>query len=400
MQRQIHGAFPLRKQKITMQRRPQAKGDSIEREDRKPSPVQMNNSSDEVKQSEKAVGIGVAGEVRRSESDNSSDAGSGSDTDSSHQSESSEIQAKTGAKKSFSPTGRITTPTEFDVLFGRGKPYQMHPGNLRLHSVVKRHKDRYTNARRHEKLAIATEVVNLIKNGGPKPARFLKLASGGSYWVEQTTKRATEKVGHALRGKPRSRRRGSWSENSESGRDVMPFAAMSSSDMAGIDDSDRFPPSERAERRILLRRISQLDTVTLNAIVQQYASGETAGDAASASVQATAATGGINPVVPVLSGGLAGTILAGGLGTGLSALTGSPGLIIPLSTLGTLPREASVDPALAAALLQQSQIHQAAALLSTSGQAEQQRLVEAYLQQARQNGNNIGSSLNHNPPFY
>ena len=373
---------------ITMQRRPPAKGDSNEREDRKPSPVQMNNSSDEVEQSEKARGIGVADEVGRPESDNSSDGGSGSDTDSS-QSELSEIQAKTGAKKAFSPTERITTPTEFDVLFGRGKPYQMHPGNLRLHSVVKSHKDRYTNARRHEKLAIATEVVNLIKNGGPKPARFLKLAPGGSYWVEQTTKRATEKVGHALRGKPRSRR-GSWSENLESGRDVRPFAAMSNSEMAGLDDSDRFPQSERSERRILLRRISQLDTVTLNAIVQQYASGETAGGAASASVQATAATGGINPVVPVLSGGLAGTLLAGGIGTGLSSLTGSPGLLIPLNTLGALPREASVDPALAAALLQQSQIHQAAALLSTSGQAEQQRLVEAYLQQARQNGSNHG----------
>ena len=376
-----------------MQRRHPPKGDGDENDDRKPSALEKNNLSCGVESDKKVSSTEKPDDGRRDESDSSSDDGSGSDSDSSH-SESSDGHKKAEADaKPGSPTERITTPTQMDVLFGRGKPYQTHPGNLRLHSVVKRHKDRYTNARRHEKLAIATEVVNLIKNGGLKPARFLKLASGGSYWVEQTTKRAIEKVGHALRGKPRSRRRGSGSEQSDSGRDVRPFAAVSNPDMAGIDDSDMFPAAERAERRGLLRQIAQLDTATLSNIVVQYTSGEPPGIAATT---LPVSAGAFNPVI---SAGLTPTLLAGGLGT-IAPLVGRPDFFIPTSAIGSLQREASVDPNLAAAaLLQQSQIHQAANILSASGQTEQQRLLVAYLQQARQNNDVYPTSgLNRQPP--
>lgn len=50
---------------------------------------------------------------------------------------------------------RISQPTRFDVLLGRGKPYQGHAGNIRLHKVVDLYKPRYSQARRHEKTEIA-----------------------------------------------------------------------------------------------------------------------------------------------------------------------------------------------------------------------------------------------------
>lgn len=99
---------------------------------------------------------------------------------------------------------RVNQPTQFDVLFGRGKPYQGHTGNIRLHKVVELYKPRYCQARRHEKTEIAEEIVQFIKNGGGnKAGRFLKREEGQECWVEVSDAIARDKVSHALRGKPR-----------------------------------------------------------------------------------------------------------------------------------------------------------------------------------------------------
>jgi hypothetical protein len=98
---------------------------------------------------------------------------------------------------------RIHRPTQHDVLFGRGKPYQGHEGNQRLHKVVNLYKARYSQARRHEKTEIAEEIVQFIKTGGTKAGRFLKRVEGEECWVEVGDSIARDKVSHALRGKPR-----------------------------------------------------------------------------------------------------------------------------------------------------------------------------------------------------
>jgi len=92
-------------------------------------------------------------------------------------------------------------PTDYDVLFGRGKPFQDHPGNLRLHSVVNVYKPNYSQARRHEKTAIAEDVVKLIKSDRKQVGRFLKQADGR--WEVVSDIEARAKVSHALRGKSR-----------------------------------------------------------------------------------------------------------------------------------------------------------------------------------------------------
>ena len=88
---------------------------------------------------------------------------------------------------------KISKPSSFDVLFGRGKPYQGHEGNIRLHKIVNVHKERYLKSRRDDKFAIAEEIVQYIKQGGDgsdgskskkQRGRFLKRVDGEEYWVE------------------------------------------------------------------------------------------------------------------------------------------------------------------------------------------------------------------------
>lgn len=105
-------------------------------------------------------------------------------------------------------TSRILRPAHMDVLFGRGKPYQSHPGNNRLHEVVELCKDRYSQARRHVKTEIAQEIVDYIKVGCTVPGRFLKRVEGDGTWAEVSDDVARDKVSHALRGKPRKDEKG------------------------------------------------------------------------------------------------------------------------------------------------------------------------------------------------
>ena len=101
------------------------------------------------------------------------------------------------------------------MYVGRGKPYQNHPGNIRLHQVVQHHKARYAKAKRQDKVSIAAEVLELIKDFKPpiqlqqqqqheEGVRFLRRAvtdEGEQYWTVVKHTVALDKVGHALRGK-------------------------------------------------------------------------------------------------------------------------------------------------------------------------------------------------------
>ena len=109
-----------------------------------------------------------------------------------------------------SGTSIVGCPTSCDVLFGRGKPFQSHPGNIRLHKIVDLYKARYSQARRHKKTEMAEEIVQIIKCGGGGSAgsagsgstmagRFLKRLDD-DVWVEVSDIVAREKVSHALRG--------------------------------------------------------------------------------------------------------------------------------------------------------------------------------------------------------
>ena len=85
------------------------------------------------------------------------------------------------------------TPTEKDVLFGRGGGTNTH--NIKFREEVSKFVHRYREATRSEKAIVAKEVVNVVKRYG---GRFLALTDGS--WYEVDDKRATTKVGQGMFG--------------------------------------------------------------------------------------------------------------------------------------------------------------------------------------------------------
>lgn len=89
---------------------------------------------------------------------------------------------------------RIVVPGTCDVLLGRGKPLQKHPGNLRYHHIVESCHGQYENAQKLEKTNLARTIVQRMKESG---GRFLK--HDGIGWIEIDDDAARYKVSHTFR---------------------------------------------------------------------------------------------------------------------------------------------------------------------------------------------------------
>jgi hypothetical protein len=90
---------------------------------------------------------------------------------------------------------RIGVPGRFDVLFGRGKAYQQHIGNVRYRSLIEECKAQYDRASREEKTQITEEIVQIVKQS---TGRFLK--DDGAGWEEVEDVVARLKASHTFRG--------------------------------------------------------------------------------------------------------------------------------------------------------------------------------------------------------
>jgi hypothetical protein len=108
---------------------------------------------------------------------------------------------------SRSRSPRIDRPEPFDVLCGRGKPIQNHPGNVILHRIIDEQCLRYHNAPRLRKRGIADELVQAIKNSSgleqQLPGRFIRHEEDdrGAYWKEISEDAARDKVSHCFRAR-------------------------------------------------------------------------------------------------------------------------------------------------------------------------------------------------------
>ena len=89
---------------------------------------------------------------------------------------------------------RIVIPSTYDVLFGRGKPLQKHPGNLRYHHIVDSHQTEYEAMQKLAKTNLSKKIVEIFKEGGD---RFMKQDEGG--WLEVDDESARYKVSHSFR---------------------------------------------------------------------------------------------------------------------------------------------------------------------------------------------------------
>eukprot|EP00980_Cylindrotheca_fusiformis_P027555 scaffold21162_cov83-Cylindrotheca_fusiformis.AAC.1 len=56
----------------------------------------------------------------------------------------------------------IFVPSQEDVLFGKGTPIQIHPGNKRFRGLISEYQKRYEKAKKGEKIMLAQEIVETI----------------------------------------------------------------------------------------------------------------------------------------------------------------------------------------------------------------------------------------------
>lgn len=92
-----------------------------------------------------------------------------------------------------------------DVLFGRGKVFFFHPGNVYFRRLCADQLERYRSASsRLVKVSVIQEIINSIQGTG---GRFLKRNSSGE-WLETTSETAKEKTGHTLRDALGNRNKG------------------------------------------------------------------------------------------------------------------------------------------------------------------------------------------------
>ena len=83
----------------------------------------------------------------------------------------------------------VDLPTRNDVLTGKGKPIQHHPGNILLRTLVKTHLEEFKATKLRSKMAVDS-IISVIKAGR---GRFLRKDDEG-WWRELSNMEAIDKV--------------------------------------------------------------------------------------------------------------------------------------------------------------------------------------------------------------
>jgi hypothetical protein len=119
-------------------------------------------------------------------------------------------------------------PTDNDVLFGRGKSFQNHPGNIWCRQLVESNLSRYENASKREKTTLASQILQMIQG---KSGRFLKYDNGG--WLVVEASAARDKISHMFR----SRRRKQPDADDE--EEIIEVPTMVSDDLGAPENATR-----------------------------------------------------------------------------------------------------------------------------------------------------------------
>lgn len=83
-----------------------------------------------------------------------------------------------------------------DIIFGRGRGFQNHPGNERMRDIIEKYKTQYHSLNRDGKRKLVEAVHTEITEGG---ARFLKKLDNEQAWVVVDLPIALQKVSHTMR---------------------------------------------------------------------------------------------------------------------------------------------------------------------------------------------------------
>ena len=88
-------------------------------------------------------------------------------------------KTKKNINKKFKPSHEIIKPADADILFGRGRKINNHPGNVKFRNLVVSKKEEYDNAPEGFKITIADGIIEEINNSG---GRFLDRVDKESPW--------------------------------------------------------------------------------------------------------------------------------------------------------------------------------------------------------------------------
>ena len=143
--------------------------------------------------------------------------------------------------------------TPSDVLCGRGGATNSHSGNRAFRSFVKDYQDRYLKAKKRDKPAVASVIVDLVRQkGGRFLRRYERPAPNGQVlWVDIGDDRAREKTCQALReNAPELRRRKQRirKEKTKVGPSYSTASSCSFSDEDG-DENEHEDKTQRASPR-------------------------------------------------------------------------------------------------------------------------------------------------------
>jgi hypothetical protein len=103
-------------------------------------------------------------------------------------------------------SGTIQHPARYDVLLGRGRPYQEFPGNNNLAQLVELRQDDYEVGTRYEKAVLVLDVMQQIRELNGKFLRRLETGDN-VVWEEVDEETAKEKVGNTFRTKRKLEKR-------------------------------------------------------------------------------------------------------------------------------------------------------------------------------------------------
>jgi hypothetical protein len=91
----------------------------------------------------------------------------------------------------------MITPTDTDILCGRGRAFRQHPGNKVFNKTIRHNLQRYVNApKKMDKSIVVATVVRLLRASG---ARFLKQDKKSKGFYEVAADQVHGKTGHAIR---------------------------------------------------------------------------------------------------------------------------------------------------------------------------------------------------------
>ena len=99
-----------------------------------------------------------------------------------------------------SPAGIVVVePTHKDVLLGRGKASQNHPGNVRFREILARYQEEYNNTPRYKRVDTPKEITRFLLEDG---VRFLQRVDNG--WLECDASEAEKRVKQLFRNQKKS----------------------------------------------------------------------------------------------------------------------------------------------------------------------------------------------------